>query len=369
MQKTISVNMKVISSTKGSGIYIVAGIMSGTSLDGVDVAFCSFEEHKGNWHYEILAAKTFAYNISWRKALTEAPLLEGEALVRLDREYGNYLASLILSYVSRTGITPQLIASHGHTVFHNPEGGYSYQLGHGVNIAARTGIPVVYDFRSTDIAKAGQGAPLVPVGDKLLFAGFDSCLNLGGFANISFDWEGELTAFDICPVNIILNKLAQKNGQDYDKNGLIGRQGKVEPELLKELNRTGYYSKDPPKSLSREWFESEFLRLFEHSDISTEDKLATAYDHIACQIAQVLNSYKIKKVLVTGGGALNRFLINRCKSKTDAEIILPEKAILKYKEALIFACLGLLRVKNQINCMASITGATGNSVCGAVAVS
>ncbi len=361
--------MKVISTTKGSGSCIVAGIMSGTSLDGVDVAFCSFEEHKGNWHYEILAAKTFAYNKSWRKALTEAPLLEGEALVRLDREYGNYLGSLILSYISRTGITPQLIASHGHTVFHSPGAGYSYQLGHGANIAAGTGIPVVYDFRSADIAKEGQGAPLVPVGDKLLFAGYDSCLNLGGFANISFDWEEERIAFDICPVNTILNRLAQKNGQEYDKNGLIGRQGKVEPGLLKVLNRTGYYRKGPPKSLSREWLESEFFRLFDRSGIRTEDKLATAYDHMAYQISQVLNNYKIKKVLVTGGGAFNRFLISRCKLKTDAEIILPEKTIIKYKEALVFACLGLLRVKNQINCLASVTGAASNSVCGAIVVS
>jgi len=364
MLNTIEMSMKTDSTIRGNNGVVVAGIMSGTSLDGVDIALCSFEEHKGNWHYEILAAKTVKYNDFWRKTLRNAHLLKGEDLVCLDRNFGDYLGDLVYNFISRKRIKPQLISSHGHTVFHKPDKGFTFQIGHGTNIAVRTGIAVVSDFRSKDIARGGQGAPLVPVGDKLLFANYDSCLNLGGFANISFDLKGKRIAFDICPVNIILNELAQKCGHDCDKNGLIGERGKINKDLLEKMNHIEYYRKAPPKSLSREWMESEFSVNLSINKIKTEDKLATVYAHIAHQILQVIDNYAIRNILVTGGGVFNKFLLNLLKSESKAEIIVPDKLIIKYKEALIFGCLGLLRLNNQINCLSSVTGAKSDSVCG-----
>ena len=355
-----------LSSNKRNSGIIVAGLMSGTSLDGLDIALCLFEEHKGLWHYEILAATTIKYNNVWRDALSGAHLLKGEELVKLDHEYGEYIGKHVYNYISQIGIKPQLIASHGHTIFHNPGSGYTYQLGHGGNIAVRTGIPVVSDFRSVDVSRSGQGAPLVPVGDKLLFADYESCLNLGGFANISFDYNGARIAFDICPVNIILNALARKLGFEYDRNGNLGKSGKLNNALLSRLNALEYYRKSPPKSLSREWIELSFLKLLDDSDVGTIDQLTTNYFHITHQIVTVLKRYKLKNTLVTGGGACNSYLINLLKTETDTEIILPPKLIIQYKEALIFACLGLLRLNNQINCYSSVTGAKADSVCGAL---
>ncbi len=348
-----------------SGI-IAAGLMSGTSLDGIDVALCLFEEHKGNWYHEILAAKTINYNEFWQKRLGEAHLLSGENLIKLDREYGDFLGGIVKSFISRTKITPHFIASHGHTVFHNPDKGYTFQIGHGANIAACTGIPVVNDFRSMDAALGGQGAPLVPLGDKLLFADYDSCLNLGGFANISFDYKGKRIAFDICPVNIVINELAQKRGCDYDKNGQIGAQGIVDYTLLEKLNAIEYYRKTPPKSLSREWLASEFKSVLNNNKSNIEDQMATIYAHIVHQTTAIIDRHGLVNILVTGGGALNRFLIKLFKSGTKAEVILPPKLTIKYKEALVFGCLGLLRLKNEINCLSSVTGAKRNSICGAV---
>jgi len=341
--------------------------MSGTSLDGVDIAFCLFEEHKGNWYYEILAAKTYKYSISWQKALATAHLLDGESLIRLDRDYGTYLGKIVKKYISSTGIKPSLIASHGHTVFHNPDKGYTFQAGHGAYIASTSGIIVIDDFRSMDVALKGQGAPLVPIGDKLLFSQYSSCLNLGGFANISFTAGGKMIAFDICPVNIVINHIAGEMGKEFDKNGNFAQKGVADNKLLKKLNSLAFYSLNPPKSLSREWLEKEFLPVLQQrSDISTYDKLATVYAHIACQLSAILNAYSLKNVMITGGGAFNKYLIKLLKEKTGSEIIIPDKLTVKYKEALIFACLGLLRYEGKANTLASVTGARKNSTGGAL---
>jgi len=346
--------------------YTVLGLMSGTSLDGVDIAICSFREIKDKWEYDILYANTFVYDSEWKNRLKSAYSLGGRALIELDRVYGDYLAQIINFSITESNISPEIIASHGQTIFHSPEKRMTYQIGHGANIAIGTGLPVVCDFRSNDVALNGQGAPLVPIGDKLLFSNFESCLNLGGIANISFDFNNVRKAFDICPVNMALNELAGKLGLDYDNDGFNGGKGLVNYEMLKSLNKLNFYFEDTPKSLGYEWYERYFLPVLNEFNLTTYDKLATVYHHIAEQISAVVNNTKLNNVLVTGGGAHNKFLMETIASTLNAHIIVPDKIIIDYKEALIFAFLGLLRFHNRINTLASVTGATRDSAGGAI---
>jgi anhydro-N-acetylmuramic acid kinase len=258
------------------------------------------------------------------------------------------------------------IASHGHTIFHQPNKKITFQIGDGSAIAAETGLPVVCDFRSLDVALNGQGAPLVPIGDRMLFNDFQYCLNLGGFANISFEKNNKRTAFDICPVNIILNFLSEITGSSFDNKGKIASSGKVDHALLSALNQKKYYKKNPPKSLGKEWVISEILPLLALDTISISDKLRTFCEHIADQITKVLPPDMPAKVLVTGGGAHNDFLVRLLKQKSKNEIILPDKKTIDYKEALIFSFLGVLRMRNEINCLKNVTGASKDNIGGAV---
>ncbi len=352
--------MKLLSGNK----YKVIGIMSGTSLDGIDLAACEFEYYQNKWTFTIVEAKTETYNSEWNKKLQYAHKLSGEKLIELHIEYGRFIGLSVNKFIAETGFLPDSISSHGHTVFHQPEKHFTFQLGNGADIAATTNIPTVADFRTGDIALGGQGAPLVPVGDKLLFSDYEFCLNLGGFANISFDENNQRIAFDICPVNFVLNYFAAKRGMPYDKNGDLGRKGKVIAELLKKLNNIQFYHEKPPKSLGREWVDEIFFPELNSAIGNEEDKLRTIYEHIAEQISNSVNSSG--KVLVTGGGAFNTFLIELLQQKTNARIILPDAKIINYKEALIFAFLGVLKVRDEINCLASVTGALRDSSSGIV---
>jgi len=349
-----------------AGSYTVYGLMSGTSLDGVDIAACIFDPDAGSWQWEIKYSETIPYDEYWRNKLMDAPNLQGEELIHLDRQYGNYLGELANYVIAKSGIRPFLISSHGHTVFHSPGRGFSLQIGCGAQISAATGIPVACDFRSTDIAAGGQGAPLVPLGDKILFPQFDACLNLGGFANISYDIAGRRIAFDICPVNIVLNKYAQLKGLDYDSNGEMGRKGQKIRSLLNELNAVTFYKLSPPKSLSREWLLNEIDPVLHKHQCSLNDTCRTLYDHIAMQIGDVLMQNKLKKVLLTGGGTHNTFLIEQIGRNCSSQLVIPERTIIDFKEALIFAFMGLLRFRGEINCLASVTGASTDTICGAV---
>jgi anhydro-N-acetylmuramic acid kinase len=344
----------------------IYGLMSGTSLDGVDMAICSFDKNDGYWNYQLHYCKTVHYDEVWSGKLSEAHRIGGLELIALDREYGNYLGTLVNDIAKETGIKPFLISSHGHTIFHSPQQHFSLQIGCGAQIAAQTRSKVVCDFRSTDIALGGQGAPLVPIGDKLLFRGYDACLNLGGFANISFDQHNIRRAFDICPVNFILNYLAKQKGRKYDSYGRIGRSGVVNKELLELLNAVPFYIQSFPKSLSREWIETDINPILERSDCSFEDIVRTCYEHIAWQITRVLNENRIKNVLLTGGGTHNSFLLELLRRETTCELVVPEPEIIDFKEALIFAFLGFLRYQGEINCLASVTGASIDSVSGAI---
>ncbi len=344
--------------------YLVVGTMSGTSLDGLDLAAVEFTYNAHRWEFTVVAAETIAYTTEWEEKLKSSPTLSGEQLIELHYSYGRFTGQEIKKFLQKHALAPDLIASHGHTVFHQPEKGFTFQLGNGAPIAAETGIPTVADFRTGDVALGGQGAPLVPVGDRMLFADYESCLNLGGFANISFDQYGKRIAFDICPVNFILNDLAQKSGWPYDAGGELGRAGKVNKKLLEQLNQLAFYRQPPPKSLGREWMDDHFMPIMAASGISLNDQLRTAYEHIAMQISDA--SPGTGKMLVTGGGAFNTFLIERLKYHLKSEIVIPHAEIIQFKEAIVFAFLGLLRFLGDINCYASVTGARRDSSVGVI---
>lgn len=343
--------------------------MSGTSLDGLDIAFCTFSHDKGKWAYSIVNAETNKYNPDWSLKLKNAHQLTGEKLVHLHSEYGELLGKKVSVFIKKYKIkSVDFVSSHGHTIFHNPQKGYTFQIGNGASIAAESGLKVVCDFRTIDVALKGQGAPLVPIGDRLLFSEFNFCLNLGGFSNISFESGKKRIAFDICPVNTVLNYLSSAKGKSYDKGGAMARSGQVSATLLKKLNGLAYYKTNKPKSLGREWLESYFLPIINSSSISIEDKLATVTEHVAIQVARVIEgSTNRGKVLVTGGGAHNSYLISKLKEKLPSHnIIVPSYDLVNYKEALVFAFLGVLKIENRINTLCSVTGATIDSRGGVV---
>jgi anhydro-N-acetylmuramic acid kinase len=340
------------------------GIMSGTSLDGLDIALCEFV-YSTNWEFTIEKASTINYSDYWISKLSNAHKLSGIDLSILHKEFGRFIGTSAKEFLSETNSQIDFIASHGHTVFHQPKNRLTLQIGDGAEIAAITNIKTVSDFRSLDVALGGQGAPLVPIGDKLLFSDYDYCINIGGFANISFEKDEKRLAYDISPANIILNLLAQKLNKDYDKDGLLGQEGSIDQNLLKSLNKIDYYKLPYPKSLGREWLNDTFIPIIDNSDTSTINKISTTYEHIAQQISNSIKK-EYSKILITGGGAYNKHLINLIKEKTSSKIIIPNQQIIEFKEALIFAFLGLLRINKQNNTLASVTGATKDSSGGAI---
>jgi anhydro-N-acetylmuramic acid kinase len=349
-------------------VYNVIGLMSGTSLDGLDIAFCRFTVNNNAWEFEILAAETKTYPEEWRESLLSMETAGGVVFQKIHHDYGYYLGRLVSDFIVRHGIKADFVASHGHTVFHQPENKFTVQVGAGSAIAAGCKMPVVCDFRSLDVALGGQGAPLVPVGDQLLFSGFDYCLNLGGFANISYEHRGKRIAYDICPANIVMNTIALRQGKPYDDKGEMARAGMVSKYLLNELNGLPYFRQPPetPKSLGKEWVTENMDPLFEQYEVDPDDLLSTFCEHIAVQVARCLESKTSGRLLITGGGAYNDFLIERIRALVPLEIVVPDKKIIEFKEALIFAFLGVLRVREEANSLKSVTGARENSSGGAV---
>lgn len=336
---------------------LVTGLMSGSSLDGVDLACSAFSLRNNGWTYELLAAETVPYPPSMLRMLTEAMAMNREELSKLDRTLGRFYAGLLNSFHRRTGLTPELIASHGHTVFHDPSMGLTLQVGDGQVMAERTGTRVVCDFRSEDVAQGGQGAPLVPVGDRLLFGQYGACLNLGGFANLSYDTlDGVRLAYDIGPCNLLLNRIASLDGKLFDPGGSLARLGNVNHLLLDQLNNLDYYALPPPKSLGREWFRDHVLPLIIRPEPGIPDLMATAAEHVAIQAGRAIDLTGAGEVLVTGGGAFNLFLVERLQHYSAARLVIPDKTLIDYKEALVFAFLGLLRILGEINCLSSVTG-------------
>lgn len=340
--------------------------MSGTSLDGLDIAYCKFE-CGAYWRFEIIHFKTVAYEPIFQERLRKASKQTPDTIRTLSYDFGRFMAKEVQQFTQEYKITYlDLIASHGHTVFHQPEKGTTLQIGDPKPIHEAIGKPIVYDFRSGDIALGGQGAPLVPIVDELLFSEYDACLNLGGFSNISFDKGGSRVAFDICPVNIVLNLLSRKMGSDYDDKGVIARGAELEPELLDALNQIDYYRQDFPKSLAWEWVEEYILPVLENSAISTENQIRTMVEHIATQISSVVDSHQIESILVTGGGVYNDFLLERLNNFAPNLWVKGDRNLIEGKEAMAFALLGLLRCLNQINVRSSVTGSSEDHSTGVV---
>ena len=349
----------------------ILGMMSGTSLDGLDMALCEFRGSARDWSYHILKTRFIGYDDPMRETLNNAIRAGNEELLRLHQAYGRWLGSRAHEFLKLEGARPHAIASHGHTVHHRPELGFTFQLGHPQQIALATGIKTVGDFRSLDVALGGQGAPLVPAGDQLLFGTYDFCLNLGGICNVSFEKDGKRMAFDIGIANMLLNHLCKPLGLPYDREGSLARKGRLNPDLLKALDSLPYYAKPYPKSTGYEWFRDAILPLLDQFPDRAENQLHTAVQHIAGQISRQLHELSATKggsVLASGGGALNTYLMEVLQERLGADFTVarPAKELISFKEALIFAFLGALRLEGRTNVLSSVTGAKRDSCSGVV---
>ena len=347
-------------------IYKIIGLMSGTSLDGLDIVYCLLI-HDKEWTFNIEKAETIAYDSRMRRKLQNATELDSKDLMQLHFHLGYYIGKQVKEFIASHHLQPDFIASHGHTIFHQPQKGYTLQIGNGNAISAECSLPVVYDFRSLDVALGGQGAPLVPIGDRLLFPEYVACINLGGIANISFERKQKRLAFDVCPMNMVLNRLASEKNLLYDDQGKMARSGCLIQPLLDRLNKLLFYQHPGPKSLGKEWVSRNVLPLLELKKYSVEDLLNTFGHHIAFQLAQTLHLVHPGKLLITGGGAYNEFVIGLLSEQIKHEVVIPSETLINYKEALIFALLGVLRLRGEVNTLASVTGAKSDSCGGIIA--
>ncbi|MFC4634868.1 anhydro-N-acetylmuramic acid kinase [Dokdonia ponticola] len=346
--------------------YNVIGVMSGTSLDGIDLAYIKMTI---NPHYkaEVIVAETYAYPEIWIEKLQKAVHYNKHKLQELNESYTEYLGEEINQFMEKNTISREqvdAICAHGHTILHQPDQGYTLQIGNLPEIATITQCRVVCDFRVQDVALGGQGAPLVPIGDTLLFSSYEYCLNLGGFANVSLQKGGTRIAYDICAVNTVLNEYAQKLGAAYDDGGAFAKAGTTHIPLLEQLNALPFFKKSPPKSLGIEWVHRHIFPLIEKFDLEPKDVLATFTAHIAQQLANQFEEGST--VLITGGGAYNTFLMTQLKQLKDVNIVLPDPMLIEYKEAIVFGLLGVLKLEGKNNCLASVTGASKDHSAGMI---
>ena len=360
-------------------VYKAIGLMSGSSLDGLDIAYVQLQETGGKWTYEILHTDCLPYTQEWMDKLSNAVNDSATGYQQLHADYGHYTGTAVNKFIDDHQLHHQvhLVASHGHTTFHVPAQKMTAQLGDGAAIAAVTGLPVVSDLRAMDIALGGQGAPIVPIGEKLLLYEYDMFLNLGGIANLSFNLPDKYIAFDVCPANRVLNLLIKPAGQPYDDNGNMAATGSLHEPLLQQLNELDYYRQPFPKSLANDFGTATVFPLVQQYRLSAADALRTYAEHIAVQISNSIQSVvKDKepaaipsKLLVTGGGAFNTFMVERIGAQlksTGIEVTVPGKQLVNYKEALVMALIGVLRWREEYNVLASVTGAARNSINGAL---
>ena len=346
--------------------YHIIGLMSGTSLDGLDICYAQYS-FSGKWSFKIIKAVTIPYSKEWVASLKGLVDKSPSQIDVIDKDYTKLLANLVLDFISKYKISIiDAISSHGHTAIHKPNEGLTFQIGNLKILAELTNHTCVCDFRTQDVDLGGQGAPLVPVGDKLLFNKYDFCINLGGFSNISFSKLNKLIAFDICPLNIILNYYSKKLGHDYDYLGYLASTGQIIKPLLENLNSLNYYQIYGPKSLGLEWVVENFHETIKNYDNTIKDILRTLVEHAAIQISKILDQYGNGQVLLSGGGTYNEFFIKILTQHSNSKFIIPSKPIIDYKEALIFGFLGVLKLRNEINCMKSVTGASKNHSTGKI---
>ncbi len=354
-------------------VYRVIGLMSGSSLDGLDIVFAEINENGGKWQYSIEEAACYPYSPKWTERLRTATSLSALDYQLLHIEYGAYLGEQVNRFISEKGLHYKvgLVASHGHTTFHLPASKMTAQLGDGAAIAAATRLPVVTDLRAMDIALGGQGAPIVPVGEKMLLGEYELFLNIGGIANISGNGP-VYRAFDICPANRVLNMLAARNEKEYDEGGYMAATGKVSEALLQQLDRLEYYSRPAPKSLANDFGTHTVYPLIEASGLDVYDALSSYCEHIAGQVSRAIDLFSPAagaRLLITGGGAFNSYLVERIRQRllpAGIEVVIPEEKLVNFKEALIMALIGVLRWREEANVLSSVTGASRDSVGGAL---
>ena len=359
--------------------------MSGSSLDGLDIAYCHFSINENgkadklqieDWKVEV--AETVPFSEKWKERLMGLPTQNALIFSKTHAYFGHYMGELVNDFIQKHQLNPDFIASHGHTIFHYPENRLTVQIGDGAAMAAVTGYPVISNFRTQDIAIDGEGAPLAPLADHYLFSGYDFYLNLGGIANIACNLGDRFVAFDVGAANQVLNVLAQQLGKEYDENGEIAASGTINQDLFKLVNDIPFFKEGYPKSLDNQWVQNNIVPKYMIFPCSLEDKLTTACEQVAYQISTsistILQKENIKKenfrMFVTGGGALNSFLMEciqkHCAKIANVEIILPPKQIIEFKEAALMALLGVLRIENKPNCLQSVTGASRDTIGGAI---
>jgi len=354
-------------------VYHVIGTMSGSSLDGLDLAYCVLEEIGGKWSFQIQAAECIPFNPGWQQTLGSLDTLPARELLRTHTAFGHWMGQEIAAFIDRHALHHKihLISSHGHTAFHEPALGMTFQLGDGASMAAETGLPVVSDLRNLDVALGGQGAPIVPIGEKYLWPNIPAFLNLGGIANLTIHKQSEYLAYDVCPANRILNLLAAEAGMTFDDGGQLARRGQLLPGLLNQLNALDYYHQQPPKSLSNEFGLYTVWPLIAQEAASLEDKLHTYVEHMAQQVGEALHRHQLPagELLLSGGGALNTYLAERLQhhlTPHSLQVRIPHETLVQYKEALVMALIGVLRWREEVNVLSSVTGARRSSVGGAL---
>ena len=351
------------------GKFNVLGLMSGTALDGLDLAYCHFWRECKVWHFKMGQCETISYEESLKIKLKDAIHLSKSAHARLHQDYGLWLGQQAQRFLEKHQLQPNFIASHGHTSHHRPEAGITFQLGAGQNIANASGYSVICDFRTLDVELGGQGAPLVPIGDHMLFSAYPFCLNLGGISNISFQKGAHRIAYDVGMANMPLNYITEKLGLAYDAGGKLAQSGKMIPKLLHQLNALAYYQLPYPKSTGYEWFSAVVKPLIDRTHASTEDLLHTIIHHNCEQIARAIkkeNNGDGSQLYVTGGGAFNDFFIHTLQEKLPANctLVIPSKKLIAYKEAMVFAFMGVLKYLGEVNILATVTGAKSDSSSG-----
>jgi anhydro-N-acetylmuramic acid kinase len=364
---TISVYLRAM-------VYHAIGTMSGSSMDGLDIAYCTFEENAGTWTYQINHAACIPFDEDWKNKLKNITSFSALELLRTHSDFGHWMGKAIHAFIEQNQLEHKVhfIASHGHTVFHEPQNNMTFQMGDGAAIAAINKLPVISDLRNMDIALGGQGAPIVPIGEKLLWRNIPFFLNIGGICNVTIHHNEQHIAFDICPANRVLNLLMHEVGKTFDNNGELAATGKIEPNLLQQLNALDYYKEKYPKSLSNEFGIEQVFPLIQQYSISTADKVHTMCAHIAYQVKASLQAFaknETTQLFISGGGALNTFLIDLIRKELRSlqiEICIPEKTLIEYKEAMVMALIGVLRWREESNVLASVTGAIRNSVGGAL---
>jgi anhydro-N-acetylmuramic acid kinase len=346
----------------------ILGAMSGSSLDGLDLAICSFTDQS---IFTIHNSTTIELPLDLRTKLKNFSTLNAFQIADLDAYFALFSAHSIRDFTNNWIGGISLVVSHGHTLYHNPANAVSWQIGNGGIIAAVTGIDTLCDLRVQDVALGGQGAPLAALVDLNLFKDYTGLLNLGGIANITINQSNTVYSWDISPCNQVFNHLAQKEGKEFDKGGSIARSGKILMELIHKWQENTYFSQMPPKSMDNTWVKENYIKEIDKIDQPVKILMASFAEFVAIQLSKDLKSLDLNpgKILVTGGGAFNAHFISRLKvhlSPLNWVVEVAEESLINYKEAMLMAYMGHRYINKKTNTISTATGAEKDLISGAL---